>query len=70
MSAVLEAVGILPAGRFVVSYSYDGFANSIDMLDAFHPQTILAHGMNGGDLSVRTARRCGCASSGSWATRA
>ena len=52
MSAVLEAVGILPAGRFVVSYSYDGFANSIDMLDAFHPQTILAHGMNGGDLSV------------------
>jgi DMSO/TMAO reductase YedYZ molybdopterin-dependent catalytic subunit len=52
MSAVLDAVGILPAARFVVSYSYDGFANSIDMLDAFHPQTILAYGMNGRDLSV------------------
>ena len=52
MSVVLEAVGILPAARFVVSYSYDDFANSIDMLDAFHPQTILAYGMNGPDLSV------------------
>ena len=55
--------------EFVVSYSYDGFANSIDMLDAFHPQTILAHAMNGGDLSVAHRRsRCGCASSGSWAS--
>ena len=52
MGAVLESVGILPAARFVVSYSYDDFANSIDMLDAFHPQTILAYGMNGRDLSV------------------
>jgi len=52
MGAVLEAAGILPAARFVVSYSYDDFANSIDMLDAFHPQTILAYGMNGRDLSV------------------
>jgi DMSO/TMAO reductase YedYZ molybdopterin-dependent catalytic subunit len=52
MGAILEAVGILPTARFVVSYSYDDFANSIDMLDAFHPQTILAYGMNGGDLSV------------------
>jgi len=52
MSAVLDTVGIRPAARFVVSYSYDDFANSIDMLDAFHPQTILAYGMNGRDLSV------------------
>jgi DMSO/TMAO reductase YedYZ molybdopterin-dependent catalytic subunit len=52
MSVVLEAVGILPTARFVVSYSYDDFANSIDMLDAFHPQTILAYDMNGRDLSV------------------
>jgi hypothetical protein len=52
MSVVLEAAGILPTARFVVSYSYDDFANSIDMLDAFHPQTMLAYGMNGGDLSV------------------
>jgi len=52
MSEVLNAVGILPTARFVVSYSYDDFANSIDMLDAFHPQTILAYGMNGRDLPV------------------
>jgi DMSO/TMAO reductase YedYZ molybdopterin-dependent catalytic subunit len=52
MSAVLESVGVQPAARFVVSYSYDAAANSIDMLDAFHPQTILAYGMNGRDLSV------------------
>src|SRR5580765_6688579 len=52
MSAILDAVGILPNARFVVSYSYDDFANSIDMLDAVHPQTILAYGMNGRDLPV------------------
>lgn len=52
LAAILEAAGILPAARFVVSYSYDDFANSIDMRDAFHPQTILAYGMNGRDLSV------------------
>jgi DMSO/TMAO reductase YedYZ molybdopterin-dependent catalytic subunit len=36
-----------------VSYSYDDFANSIDMLDAVHPQTILAYAMNGADLPVQ-----------------
>jgi DMSO/TMAO reductase YedYZ molybdopterin-dependent catalytic subunit len=52
LSAILDAVGILPAARFVLSRSYDGFANSIDMLDALHPQTIVAYGMNGRDLTV------------------
>jgi DMSO/TMAO reductase YedYZ molybdopterin-dependent catalytic subunit len=52
LGAVLDAAGILPTARFVVSYSYDDFANSVDMLDAFHPQTILAYGMNGRELSV------------------
>lgn len=52
LGAVLEAAGILDTARFIVVYSYDDFANSIDMLDAFHPQTILAYGMNGRDLSV------------------
>jgi DMSO/TMAO reductase YedYZ molybdopterin-dependent catalytic subunit len=33
-------------------YTYDGWMDSIDMLDAFHPQTILAYGMNGRDLPV------------------
>ena len=52
LSRVLEAAGILPAARFVSFYSYDDWADSIDLLDALHPQTILAYGMNGKDLPV------------------
>ena len=49
---VLEASGILPSARFVNFYAYDAIADGIDMLDALHPQTILAYGMNGRDLPV------------------
>jgi DMSO/TMAO reductase YedYZ molybdopterin-dependent catalytic subunit len=52
LSLVLDAAGILPAARFVVFYSYDDWIDSIDLLDALHPQTILAYGMNGGDLPI------------------
>jgi DMSO/TMAO reductase YedYZ molybdopterin-dependent catalytic subunit len=52
LSRVLENVGILPSARFVNFYTYDGWMDSIDLLDAFHPQTILAYGMNGHDLPV------------------
>ena len=52
LSLVLQQAGILPSARFVNFYAYDGYMESIDMLDAFHPQTILAYGMNGGDLPV------------------
>lgn len=50
---VLEAAGILPTARFVVLYSFDDLGDSLDMVDALHPQTILAYGMNGQDLPVR-----------------
>jgi DMSO/TMAO reductase YedYZ molybdopterin-dependent catalytic subunit len=53
LGTILEAAGILPAARYVLSHSYDDFANSIDLLDAFHPQTIVAYGMNGRDLPVQ-----------------
>lgn len=49
---VLEAAGVLPDARFVQFYCYDLFVDGIDMLDALHPQTILAYGMNGRDLPV------------------
>jgi DMSO/TMAO reductase YedYZ molybdopterin-dependent catalytic subunit len=49
---VLEAAGILPTARFVNFYAFDDTADGIDMLDALHPQTILAYGMNGSDLPV------------------
>jgi DMSO/TMAO reductase YedYZ molybdopterin-dependent catalytic subunit len=52
LSAVLDAVGASPAARFVSCYSTDDWADSIDMVDALHPQTILAYGMNGRDLPV------------------
>ena len=50
LGTVLEACGIKPSARFIQFYSYDRAVGSIDMIDAFHPQTILAYGMNGRDL--------------------
>jgi DMSO/TMAO reductase YedYZ molybdopterin-dependent catalytic subunit len=60
LAAVLDLVGIRPESRYVV---FEPFANpsqsarivrvlwdSIDMADAFHPQTVLAYGMNGEEL--------------------
>jgi len=52
LSLVLANAGIMPSARFVNFYSYDGPIDSIDMMDAFHPQTILAYGMNGKNLLV------------------
>ena len=52
LSRVLDAAGLLPSASCVCFYSYDDWADSIDMLDALHPQTLLAYGMNGRDLTV------------------
>jgi len=49
---VLAAVGLKPTARYVMLRSYDDWADCIDMLDALHPQTILAYGMNGRDLPI------------------
>jgi DMSO/TMAO reductase YedYZ molybdopterin-dependent catalytic subunit len=49
---VLQAAGILPSARYVTFHTFDHWTDNIDMLDALHPQTILAYGMNGGDLPV------------------
>jgi DMSO/TMAO reductase YedYZ molybdopterin-dependent catalytic subunit len=52
LSRVLQAAGILPQARCVVYYSMQPrWWQSIDMDDALHPQTILVHSMNGGELS-------------------
>src|SRR6476469_10864264 len=42
LGQVLQAAGIQSKARFVNFYCYDGYIDSVDMLDAFHPQTILA----------------------------
>jgi len=53
LSLVLDAAGILPTARFVKLHSFDEWVDSIDLLDALHPQTILAYGMNGRDLPIQ-----------------
>jgi len=50
---VLNAAGALPQARYVAYFSSDkDWWDSIDMADAMHPQTLLAWGMNDGDLPV------------------
>ncbi|MFT7651632.1 MAG: hypothetical protein ACI9ON_000753 [Limisphaerales bacterium] len=49
---LLEAVGINPTAKYVQFHAYDGWADGIDMVDALHPQTILAYGMNGRTLPL------------------
>ncbi|MEO5613335.1 MAG: molybdopterin-dependent oxidoreductase [Cypionkella sp.] len=56
-SALLAQVTLLPAARYLVlhcadDFSGDAYYESIDLVDAFHPQTILAHTMNDSPLSV------------------
>lgn len=62
LAEVLRTAGLLPTARYVVFHCADElektlddsgrYYESIDLVDAFHPQTILAYGMNGKDLSV------------------
>jgi DMSO/TMAO reductase YedYZ molybdopterin-dependent catalytic subunit len=57
LSVLLEAAGISGRAKYVVFHCADRsggvpYYESIDMIDAFHPQTILAWGMNKGLLTV------------------
>jgi DMSO/TMAO reductase YedYZ molybdopterin-dependent catalytic subunit len=53
LSHVLDLVGVLPKARYVVYFSIDrDWWDSIDMADALHPQTVLAYGLNGGELPL------------------
>ena len=53
LSHVLGLAGALPQARYVVYRSIQkDWWESIDMADALHPQTLLAYGMNGGELPV------------------
>ena len=63
LSAVLDRVGLRPEARFIVFHcadetlryieGRDTYYESIDLIDAFHPQTILAYEMNGAPLPLR-----------------
>jgi DMSO/TMAO reductase YedYZ molybdopterin-dependent catalytic subunit len=62
LSYVLNQVGVLPQAKYAVFFGFDtnfdavdkqtikGKWNSIDMADAWHPQTMLAYGMNGQEI--------------------
>jgi DMSO/TMAO reductase YedYZ molybdopterin-dependent catalytic subunit len=50
LSYVLNLVGVLPQAKYVVFFPFDTSWDSIDMPEAWHPQTLLAYGMNGQEL--------------------
>lgn len=62
LGLILQAAGLKPDARFAVFHcadelekTLDGsgrYYESIDLIDAFHPQTILAYAMNDADLTV------------------
>lgn len=50
LAHVMNLVGVLPRARYAVFFPFDEGWDSLDMQDAWHPQTLLAYGMNGQDL--------------------
>jgi DMSO/TMAO reductase YedYZ molybdopterin-dependent catalytic subunit len=57
LAHLLDRVRLRPDARYVVLHCADDFRGtpyyeSIDLVDAFHPQTILAYGMNDADLPM------------------
>jgi len=62
LKQILDLAGLKPDARYIVFHcadtleqTLDGtgqYYESIDLVDAFHPQTILAYDMNGGPLPV------------------
>ena len=63
LSAVLDRAGLKPQAKYIVFRCFDTLGDplspeggryyeSIDLIDAYHPQTILAYDMNGSPLGV------------------
>jgi DMSO/TMAO reductase YedYZ molybdopterin-dependent catalytic subunit len=57
LATLLAEVNLMPSARYLVLHCADDFSGnayyeSIDLVDAFHPQTMLAYGMNDEPLSV------------------
>jgi DMSO/TMAO reductase YedYZ molybdopterin-dependent catalytic subunit len=53
LSYILHLVGVRPEAKWVVFFALDDDWDSIDMPEAFHPQTLLVLGMNGQELPTR-----------------
>ncbi len=59
LGVLLHQAGLKPQARYLVFHcadrleeTEDNYYESIDLVDAFHPQTILAYDMNGGPLPI------------------
>ncbi len=52
LSHVLDLAGLDRGARYVAFDCVDGWYDYLDLFDALHVQTILAYGMNGGELPV------------------
>ncbi|HSR00465.1 MAG TPA: molybdopterin-dependent oxidoreductase [Sphingomicrobium sp.] len=57
LSRILDAAGLSTRAKYIVFHCADRFGDkpyyeSVDLIDAFHPQTIIAWGMNGHLLTV------------------
>jgi DMSO/TMAO reductase YedYZ molybdopterin-dependent catalytic subunit/thiosulfate reductase cytochrome b subunit len=50
LSYILTLTGVYPHAKYVVFMPFDASWESVDMADAWHPQTLLAYGMNGDEL--------------------
>jgi DMSO/TMAO reductase YedYZ molybdopterin-dependent catalytic subunit len=67
LSEILQAAGVRHEAKYVVFLPFDESWDSLDMADAWHPQTLLAYGMNGRELPaghgapvrLRVARQLG-----------
>ena len=67
LSDILTLVEVRPQAKYVVFFPFDESWDSLDMPDAFHPQTLLAYALNGQDLPtphgapirLRVARQLG-----------
>jgi DMSO/TMAO reductase YedYZ molybdopterin-dependent catalytic subunit len=54
LGAVLKEVGVLPQARYVAYFSMEtAWWDSLELSGALHPQTLLAWGMNDGDLPMK-----------------
>lgn len=59
LGALLDTAGVKPGARYVVFHCFDDYGKdgsryyeSIDLLDAYHPQTIVAHSLNGSPVPI------------------
>jgi DMSO/TMAO reductase YedYZ molybdopterin-dependent catalytic subunit len=50
LSTILTAAGASPRAKYAVFFPYDEYWDSIDIAEAWHPQTLLAYGMNDAEL--------------------